>query len=302
MPNNQLNPQQWIFAFFTGLFMAGSRTMAVTITVFTRHRFGSRYLTFGTALSGFIGLQFVDIVSHVLGIANMFTGGFASMFMGAMGYQQPVSLFSYVTPLYVAACVYHLLAIRIREWRGEVWWSYSTGIPWLGKAREIPFVRENRFLNWLFSDWSLYRFVEPALFFLLGQVLGNVLHDQFTSTWLCGASLGLYWNNKAQVDEQKRKVIDMQDAKIEGEYLAEAMAGRDKKEIFGYAVLPVSTQQHEFFFGKKQPVSQPVQAATPAIAATPDIDATVAEMMNPATPPATGGGNTRPLTSEQEAA
>lgn len=98
----------------------------------------------------------------------------------------------------------------------------------------------------------MYRFIEPAIFFLLGQVVGNVLHDQYTSTWLIGASVGLFLNNKRLVEEQKERLRDMRDAKIETEYLADAMAGKDKKQLHGFAAVPISKEQHAFFFGQPQ--------------------------------------------------
>lgn len=272
--NNPLNGQAIAFGIVSGFLMAGNASMAITIEVFSRYKFGSRYLTVGRMLSGLAGLWMVNLFANMLGLLNSFSGGFAGMFLGSVGYKEQFTLFNNVMPLYIFFCIAHLIHMQVMKWKGVVWHSRSFGVPWLEKAREIPFVRDTKALNWLFSDFQLYRFVEPALFFVAGQLIGAILHDTLTSSWLIGASIGLFLRNKAVAEQQKERLQNMLDAQIENRFMADALAGKQKNLTAGFSQLPLHKNEHDFVFNT--PTTQTQQPIT----APAGIAATVNETMN----------------------
>lgn len=139
---------------------------------------------------------------------------------------------------FLSGVVFHRYRIWKRTKDGVVWLSTSFGIshlsalPW-HLLRRIPTIGQ-----WItVDDYFLYRFVEPALCFVLGRLLYRL--DGLTGSFVVISAVALFIKNNLAYAEARGRVLDMIDAGIESQYLADALAGRPKETLAGFSVVPV---------------------------------------------------------------
>lgn len=209
------------------LFMIFLGWNTLTLEVFSRRNFGERYITLLRLVLAWITLstyRFFFVLFFTL--SNFSISG--SMFGGG-----PSLNLSATTPLFtmftygMAACtLFHLGHIFWRNRQGIAWHSQSFGVSWLSF---LPI-----------DDWKLYRFVEPALFILIGYFLSSGI-DRLTGVWLMFAGACLFLKNQMAYAEERGRFLNMIDARIESTHLQEAQQGKPKQETAGFTVMPVPT-------------------------------------------------------------
>ena len=245
-----LDPGAIAFGFLTGMFMAGSTGLAITIEVFSRWRFGERYLTIGRIIGGYFALLFVNWIASLAGIASFLTGGFVSTLLGNTGYAPKFSFFDLIPPIYLALCIFHYVHLQVRRWRGIVVYSYSTGeVWWAAWLLKIPGVQHNPITRRLLNEWTIYQYVEPLGCIVMGWIMGNVIRDQFLGSWLSGAGVGLFFRNGRVISAYRDQLLDEIDAKIMTEELAPARTGRPKRETKGFSVPSLPKRQYAYLHG-----------------------------------------------------
>lgn len=193
-----LQPLRLLYA----LFYAFCDWFAVTLEVFIRRDFGERYFN----------LVRLYIASWLFG-AVTWTG---SIFLRGNRWD---SLLSFAQFAFLALCVFHYVHIRQRNSRGILWHSRSFGVSHLDGL--IPW----------FDDWTLYRFIEPALFFALG--LPVLLLHRALGAWLLIASVAMFIKNNLTYAQERERLLDIIDAKIDAGFTAAALEGKPKQQAGG---------------------------------------------------------------------
>ena len=195
--------------------IAAGRALAVIITgyfslsieVFLRWNFGERYFSV-------VRVFFGGLVMAVLAVFPFLGGGASKFYWGLAG-------------CYLVLSIIHLVRIWLRNRAGVVWHSQSFGVPLLGYL--LPGV----------NDWTLYRFIEPAISFALAVIASRF--DRVTSNWLFLASVSLLVHNQMVYSEQRNRWLDAMDASIEAETFSNpsAFIGRRKQESHGFSTVSI---------------------------------------------------------------
>lgn len=202
---------------------------SITVEVFTRRpgTFGVRYLSW---VRGIMAVFIISIFTAIMGLISLFTGGPMALMMGRY-FKAGSPLFTIYYWAFIFMLLYHKYTIYQREKSGIDWHSQSFGVSWL---------------NWLpfnISDWVLYRFVEPGLFFMVAFVVLKI--DTTLGTWLVIGAMALLLRNSLVYLNMRGKVLDLIDARIEAEHFTAAIAGADKRETAGFAVIPIPSAELE---------------------------------------------------------
>lgn len=177
---------------------------AMSGAVFTRRRFGKRYLSWLNLAFGYTAVvNFAIFGNVVVGMA----GGEPSMLMVG----------AWLT--FVAASIFHRWVIARRERKGEVWHTYFHG---------------QSLIPGPFSDEVKVKWIEPGLFIGLGIFCWPLSHLFALWLLLTGVSLWVYTHLAYYFREQD--VLDMVDAQIEARNMQAALAGRPASETQGFTM------------------------------------------------------------------
>lgn len=225
---------------------------SITLEVFIRFNFGTRYLsllrlllawwTFNTYKTLYF---FITALSGIGNPAMWLWQGpdFRSLFAG------DVHSFLYQMFLYgfMGLSLLHLLVIWKRDAEGVAWFSMSFGssflsfLPWELWEWLISFIPSRLARKALHvDDWKLYCWIEPLLCYIAGQSAWQV--DGFIGSWIVIASIALFIKNNMVYYEMRGRALDIQDSEIEGKYLQAARSGAHKSNTAGFAVVPVAMQ------------------------------------------------------------
>lgn len=189
--------------------------ISLTIEVFLRYNFGERYFSI---IRAFMAMQVAGLYFLICTLLK------------EADPQAPFSTdaFSGFLVVFIGLAAIHLLAIRIRRWRGVMWHSRSFGVSWFS------------FLLWRW-DWLFYRFIEPGAVFILGYVVYHNI-DQPLGLWLCLASVALAMKNNLSYLMELERMFDMIDPQIEQAHMQEAMQGANKSKTAGFSVVRIPSK------------------------------------------------------------
>lgn len=130
---------------------------------------------------------------------------------------------------FLLAC-WHRARIAWRQRAGIQWHSYSLG---LSRVEDLA-----RMLNapfpWLRDDFVLLRFVEPGLLYLLGHVVRQT--HTIIGVWLLVMAVALFVRNQLIYAQNRGRILDLIDARIEAEYFSKAASGKPKQEAAGMSI------------------------------------------------------------------
>lgn len=218
-----------------------SSWFSITLEVFLRRDFGENYLS---NLRSGIAWCLLGAFTFFYSLFSILVGGNALAFFaysGSLGtlFSTGAEGLSYHLFYYafLSLVIYHKYAIWQRNRRHIQWHSMCFGvshlsvIPWQQIVNRIPFVGQYVTID----DWFLYRFMEPALCFLIGRVLHPV--NGLLSAWLLIGSVCLFYHNSMVYAQERNKALSLMDAAIESSYLGQALAGQPKEQIAGLAVV-----------------------------------------------------------------
>lgn len=162
---------------------------AITVMVFIRRRLGFRMLKPSRLIGMGVLLMCIDNIFSLFshnGLGALF-GEFPWVMMG-FGFVQ-----------------------RFRRWRelcrGERWHTYSPGISYL-EMLPLP-----RFLT---TQRRLYRFVEPALLFILAMLVG-IFFSEPLARWIAFSSICLFLYEQGQYEKQLERDLDVHDSLLSAE-------------------------------------------------------------------------------------
>lgn len=197
---------EWALAILSLL----SGCFAVSVVVFIRKDFGERYLSW---LNLFFGYSVVANFYFFGGLIAMLTrrGG-----AGMMG------LFWLA---FIVMSLYRRYEIAEKIKAGVTWHSMCMGASLL----PLPFSQE-----------KIYKFFEPAVVFLLGQLL-SAFSGQ-AGLWLMISAVALFVNNHIVFYNERRVLLDLRDAEIESKYLGAALSGKPARETAGFVVAESSVK------------------------------------------------------------
>ncbi len=208
-----------------------------TIVPFIRYEFGERYFTVTRVLMGYL---FIRIALGFATLRNML-----AVIPGIGGLPYEVGINRWYLLSFVALSLWHLAMIRLRNHRGQEWYSQSPGISWLEPL--IPWS------GYRITEGVLYRFIEPGVCLFVAWFILPIFMQggSFTRNWLIFASAGLFMFNNAVMHSRRSRMLDLMDGEIESRYFIEMREGkhsgtpRPKAETAGYTVMPIPKAMQE---------------------------------------------------------
>ena len=193
---------------------------SVTLEIFIRTDFGSRYLTMGRLIMGWVSMQ-------------VFFFFYEGSFTGMKGTTSPHQFLLIIYILaYIGFGVFHSYRIHQRTILNRPWYARSFGSSRLSRLMSIPAFRIGS-LRIAIDEWALYRFVEPALCFLL---VALIFPYSATRAWLIWAACAMALHNAMLYSSLRQPVTDSEDAAIEQE------AHETGQNIKGYMAIPQNRQ------------------------------------------------------------
>ena len=203
---------------------------SVTLEVFTRRDFGSRYLSWTRLFLAWFIMGFFD---------------FAREIPSMLGNLVPFGQRTFVDHLhpwfwqgFIVLYIIHRLRIWQRNRQGVQWHSQSFGLSWLEFLSwellgRLPLI--GRYL--VIDDWAMYRWIEPGVCFLAGLAMRQF--SPATSSWILIASVALFIKNQMVYFTTLNRFLDVIDARIEAANLTRALAGHSKRDTAGFSVVAV---------------------------------------------------------------
>ena len=185
--------------------------LSVTLEVFVRRDFGERYLSWLRLFLGYLIMDMITLIPRIIFSMIPFMSGptiaTSSLFMKA----------------FFIMGAYHQWRIWQRNRQGIAWHSASFGV--------------SRFTALPVSDWVLYRFVEPGICLVAGFIIKTV--DPVMGIWVIAASISLFIKNQMVFNDQRARLLDIIDARIESAAMKGALEGKPKQETAGFSVMAV---------------------------------------------------------------
>lgn len=192
-----------ILQFIAGLF-------AISVQPFLRKDFGERHLSW---LNLFFGYTVAVNFALFGGLAGIGTGSGFSFLM----------LFLWLA--FVVVSLYHRYEIWRKNRSGAEWHSYYMGTSLL----PLPFSQE-----------ATYKWIEPALVFVLGLVL--VKFTPVVGIWLLISAASLLLYSHLTYYYLRQTFLDMRDGRIESRYMGDALAGRPARQTGGFVIAESNLQ------------------------------------------------------------
>ena len=217
---------------------------SVSVEALMRHRFGSRYFTFTRYLFGLFALLVVSSAATVATtLLGLYRGGtYNGRSMLAAG------AFSLLfTLVYLVVGALHLIRQWVMRINGERWYTRSIGVSWLSFliGTGVGPIEVSKELHWLLgprlprltvNDWTLYRFVEPALVVVVGVFLHGALSGG-VALYFYLAAITLAIKNNYLYAKANNHILDHGDAELTSYFLAAALKGEDKRNTAGFSVV-----------------------------------------------------------------
>jgi hypothetical protein len=248
-PGGGNNPAKLIFRFIA--FLMG--WLSVTLEVFIRHDFGERYL-------GWLRLIF-----------SLATLGPFLLLPAMLGVAPPLALILWAAA-YILGYI-HRLVIWRRNMKGEQWHPDSFGISWLWPLVTLPHriptdAAPLRFIRAHFTDWTLFRWVEPIFFLLLANVLGRF--SSMVGFWMTTASIAMLLQHNIIFYQRRDEYLIAIGNMIKARYWPEVLKVGHARQMKGYHAIPASPKEREILARLSQR-ARPAANAAPAPAPTPSL-------------------------------
>jgi hypothetical protein len=180
---------------------------ALTVLVFTRRWLGFRQITLARQ-------TWAVLVLSVLA-AQLDNGNLLIPFIATVRSDHSLSLIMVFMAAFLLAGYWHKRSYKKRVMEGDLWHSYSMGIPWLEYMFPLP------------SDW-IRRFIEPTLVMFIGMII-MVNLSGILGWWLFMAGIGINlwegWITEQIFNQFLNSIDNLCDAeatKAENEYLKQA--------------------------------------------------------------------------------
>ena len=184
----------------------------LTLEVFIRRDFGERYFTITRVfLAGLLLAGYIIWGGSWLRLLFQVQGDFFILL---------------VLPAFLLMVIYHFRRIRQRQKGGIQWHSMSFGI-----SRLEQYTRNRQAYN----DWIFYRFVEPFTGFAIALVLW-ILSLHATAFWIATASVCMFFRNNMLYFQERARILDIVDARIEAKYFHAISRNQPKSETAGYSI------------------------------------------------------------------
>lgn len=241
---------------------------SISLEVFSRHSFGERYLTPLRVFLGFVVMMIFTLGLSAVGA--LITSGIPQQGLAPNSTGRQFLVMLMFAAAYVGMAFWHLFNNFYRSnYTNDVWHSQSFGIPrleWLLGARIMALPPIN--------DWHLYLYIEPALWFLAGNLL--LLFGQFLPTgtlgrWVLFCSFVLLIKNQIVYYREREQQLDLMDAQIKAANTTASARGASKRDTAGVSaiVLPRAVDRNRD--GKVDVMSTPT--ITPGMFTQPAQDA-----------------------------
>lgn len=186
---------------------------SILLEVFLRYDFGERYLSWLRLFFAYSLLSWLVF--------------FPAVFNSALAIQG-APFFKVFSVAFILFSLNHRLRIWLRYQHGIPWHSMSFGTSWLA-ALNLPVIGKD--------DWTLYRWYEPALCLLISFVIGRF--DGTTGFVIGAGSLVLLLKNHMIYYQQRGRILDLIDARLESIYYNDAAYGKPKEAVAGISVMKV---------------------------------------------------------------
>jgi hypothetical protein len=187
--------------------------ISVVWEVFFRYDFGERYLSW---LRLFFAYAMISTLWWIYALLN------------PSGIRRSDSLFVWSVVFFIGFSVYHRIRIWLRYQNGIPWHSMSFGTSRLSDLN-LPVIGND--------DWTLYRWYEPIICFILAFVLGRL--DPIAGFVGAIAAFALLIKNHMVYFQQRGRILDLIDARLEAAFYNEAAYQKRKEDIAGIAVMKV---------------------------------------------------------------
>lgn len=187
---------------------------SILVEVFLRYDFGERYLSWLRLFFAF-------------GIL-LNTGWWLRFFSAIGGGDGAPAIFQLFVLAVFILSILHRVRIWLRYQNGTAWHSMSFGTSRLSSLN-LPVIGSD--------DWTLYRWYEPFLCLVLALIISRL--DQTTGIVIGIGSIALLLKNHMVYYQQRGRILDLIDAKIESIYYNEAAYQKPKADIAGMAVVKV---------------------------------------------------------------
>lgn len=198
-------------AWFAALASWVASVLAFPFEAIMRHDFGERYFSLGNAV--------FSVLFVALPLGTVLSGGgmVITVYVG----------------LAVIASVYHLFVIWRRRRRGETWYSYYDGTPWL--AHLVHRV-------WPMSEATVQRFVEPAAGLLVVLVILPFFGVSAGTAYVAVSIAGAVAGTNLRLKQQRHQWLDMIDGQLTTRYMADAARGQPARQTQGVTIAEENVQ------------------------------------------------------------
>lgn len=155
---------------------------------FTRRNFGERFYPIERIIITFIGLLFLSLFDNSL---------------------------KYFAVLWLIVSLFHVLIIHYRNSRGDHFYSFSRGDPY------ISYIRAASPNSWFFKDWIIRAYIEPFIVFGIG-VLINKFHPNLGFLTMGSAVINMV-TELHDIRQSRHRLLDMRDQQIVSRHFENAL-------------------------------------------------------------------------------
>ncbi|MBZ0304321.1 MAG: hypothetical protein K8J31_31585 [Anaerolineae bacterium] len=282
-----------------------------------RYNFGERYYTWGRIVMAWLALRVYIFASGFLFSAINNANSQMQDFSRPQPLEVDTGLIELYTLVFVVVALVHRGWIMKRNFEGRQWHSYSIGTSWIEALQPLDFLEGKTFtlprlgeVTLTPGHWFYFRLFEPL--FVVGIALFGLqlsLNPVFF-VWLAVAGFAMLAKNNAIYFYHRSQLLDLIDARIEGEFLQEAAAPKSRPSAKPSGLPGIARPVGNRFVAAQSVASNNMQdtvaqilggiaSASPArvprqSAPAQDIADTVADILNPAS----GEGDTQQKRAE----
>jgi hypothetical protein len=184
---------------------------AISVQVFTRKNFGTRYMGVLNCLFGITAIGFYT--------------GLGNIIISSAAHQAVSGLMEFLYTACICLMVYHRVVIWGKEKQGVIWHSMYSGQP-TGSSL-LAFTG--------FSEGTLKQWVEPLLLLILAYIASHA-HQAAVATWLYIGAVSVFVHETLGAQIEKNRIYDEQDSMIESRYRNRAMAGKSTGANQGFTM------------------------------------------------------------------
>jgi hypothetical protein len=171
-------------------------TLSIAANVYTRFRFGERFIDYFGVLLAFALCAVLAVVAMEMRVANNSPDTF---------FNSGVPIFLYGIGIPVLAAI-HRSQARTRRLRGEAWHSQINGLSWL------LYIHNN--------SKTVHCYYEPLTIFFLGYIINSYV-NWMLGGFLMASAFGVFAVETHVSARETKEMMDMRDQQLEAERRAE---------------------------------------------------------------------------------